>query len=135
MSDAIEMRVANGRYGRRLVASILGVSVLLCVVLGARHEAKVGHWRDRTGQLRHAVAVSATAVSDRPSVHRGSTAPDLEPCELAAARHAPASASVTAPWLATRIHVALVTITSAATNVVETTAVYRLAPKTSPPTA
>jgi len=135
MSDAIEMRLAKRRFSRRLVASMLGISLVLCMVLGARHEAQAGHWTDRTGQLRHAVALATTVVSDQPSAHRATTTPDLDPCELAAARHAPTSAEVAQPELALHIQVALVAITSTAANVVETRVVYRLAPKTSPPAA
>jgi hypothetical protein len=135
MSDAIEMRLAKGRFGRRFVASMLGVSIVLCAVLGARHEAQVGHWTDRTGQLRHAVTLATTVTSDRPSARRASSTPDLDPCELAAARHAPSSAEVARHELTVRVQVELIAITSSAANAVETRVLYRLAPKTSPPTA
>ena len=109
--------------------------LLACVALGARHESESDHWADRRGTLHHSIHSSCTNDGPDADMHRASGSADHDACELAAVTHAFASAAVAATpsarrpdrtiaWLAVRdgAHVAVA-------------ALYRFAPKTSPPAA
>jgi len=118
---------------RGVVASILGLWLLACVALGARHETETGHWADRQGNLHHAVRSSCTNEGPDADVHAATGRVDHDACELAAARHA-----VARPTLAVQPSVQppdrpFAWIAPSDDELVVITARYRFAPKTSPP--
>jgi hypothetical protein len=120
----------------RGVAAITALWFVVCGVLAMRHEASTAHVRDRAGGYVHAPTVNG---------HRGETAdlhgqdrPDAEAgdCALLTAAHQAASAQISAPvlvGLAAALRADPPLRLAAAASLA--TAVYRLAPKTSPPAA
>lgn len=120
---------------RVAVASLLSVWLLACVALGARHETEAGHWADRQGQLHHTIHSSCTNDGPDADMHRAAGRLDHDACELAAARHAFASAAVAAIPTARPPDRVVACRDGEVADLVVVAARYRFAPKTSPPTA
>ena len=124
------------RVAKRITA-IATALILLCVGLFARHhEGETAHAREHSGRVVHAHAVadhhgaSTSAhlhARDVHSAHAGE-------CSLLAIAHAPAL-HVAAPVVATPAASTTVLLAAAPSLVSSSTAAYRLAPKTSPPSA
>jgi hypothetical protein len=134
VSAAPASRSPRAARSRRAVAALAGLWLLVVGTLGLRHEAQVAHVVDpRTGELWHGSALVGThsgtdsdyhATRDRDS--------DSDACEICAALHQAATSP--SSW-----HVALPATAFVATQLatcahdVRSELVYRLAPKTSPP--
>ena len=120
----------------RVVAATTAVWLIVCGLLAARHEATVAHVRDGAGGYMHARGLTGHHQGNNSDIH-GQRNPDADAgeCALLTAFHQAASAHVTPP---------AVVATACATDVQDlvraaplraAAAVYRLAPKTSPPAA
>src|SRR5215470_5648682 len=118
----------------RVIAAVAAVWVVAFGLLALNHEATVAHVRNAAGVYVHGKALVGHHEGNDSDVH-GQRDPDADPgkCALLNTFHQPASADVTAP---------AVTTTACATHVWQidpnaisaiAVAVYRLAPKTSPP--
>jgi hypothetical protein len=120
----------------RVIAAATAVWFVVCGVLATRHEATVAHVRDAAGAYVHGKALAGHHTGHGSDIH-GQRHPDADAgeCALLNAFHQPASADVTAPAVITTAcathawHIAPNAISAVAV------AVYRLAPKTSPPAA
>lgn len=120
----------------RAIAAATALWLVLCGVLAARHEATVAHVRNAAGSYVHGKALAGHHAGHDSDIHR-QRHPDADAgeCALLTAFHQPASADVTAPAVVTTAcathvrHIAPVAAPAIAA------AVYRLAPKTSPPAA
>jgi len=119
-----------------VIAAATALWLVVCGVLAARHEATVAHVRDAAGSYVHGKALVGHHDGRSSDIHR-QRHPDADAgeCALLTAFHQPASADVTAPAVVTTAcathvrHIAPVAVPAIAA------AVYRLAPKTSPPAA
>lgn len=118
----------------RVVAAFTAVWLLVCGVLAGRHEATVAHVRNSAGAYVHGSALTGHHDGHHPDVHGRKPSADVGECALLTAFHQAVSAHVTP---------SAVVATARATHVqdvprvatVTAAAVYRLAPKTSPPAA
>jgi hypothetical protein len=120
----------------RVIAAATALWLVLCGVLAARHEASVAHVRDRAGSYVHGKALVGHHDGHNSDIHRQRN-PDADAgeCALLTAFHQPASADVTAPAVVTTACATHVRHLAPVAVPVIATAVYRLAPKTSPPAA
>jgi hypothetical protein len=118
----------------RVVAAFTAVWLVVCGVLAARHEATVTHVRDGAGGYVHGKALAGHHQGHDSDIHgqRHSDA-DAGECALLTAFHQAASADVTAPAVVTTARATHVQDLVSAAAPVVAAAVYRLAPKTSPP--
>ncbi|HEX3761361.1 MAG TPA: hypothetical protein VHW23_21845 [Kofleriaceae bacterium] len=120
----------------RVIAAATALWLVLCGILASHHEASVAHLRDAAGAYVHGKALAGHHDGHSSDIH-GQRHPDADAgeCALLTTYHQPASADVTAPAVLVTActtherHVVPVTILAIAA------AVYRLAPKTSPPAA
>jgi hypothetical protein len=113
---------------------VAGVWLLLSGVLGRSHEAQVAHVVDpHTGELHHATGLVGNHTGTHSDYHAASDRDsDTEACPIVAALHQAVDPSVAHPVALiapTQARALPITFTSAGS----VTAVYRLAPKTSPP--
>ncbi len=120
----------------RAVAAATALWLVLCGVLAARHEATVAHVRDATGGYVHGKALAGHHAGHDSDIH-GQRHPDADAgeCALLTAFHQPASADVTAPAVVTTACATHVRHIAPSACSAIAAAVYRLAPKTSPPAA
>jgi hypothetical protein len=122
------------RHVRRVSALVAAAWLILGVVLGARHEAEEAHAIDAQGEAVHASQLIGHHTGDQSDIHGvADTSSSNDPCAVITALHQACSARVHAPTVAVvAYHDAQATArtTSTAAHVA---AVYRLAPKTSPP--
>ncbi|TMQ02707.1 MAG: hypothetical protein E6J91_50525 [Deltaproteobacteria bacterium] len=125
---------SRGRHGG--LAAITAVWLVVSGVLAAHHEAVVGHVRDRSGAYLHAPTLVGHRAGGAADMHgeRKRTA-DVGDCALLTAFHQAASARVATPAVVTAARAIDVQVTAGAAIAAIATAVYRLAPKTSPPVA
>jgi hypothetical protein len=116
------------------VAAITALCFVVCGVLAMRHEASTAHVRDLAGGYAHARTLAGNHAGHDSDIH-GQRNPDGETgdCALLTTFHQAASAHIAAPALI--VAVATVTTDDLARHATApgATAVYRLAPKTSPP--
>jgi hypothetical protein len=120
----------------RGVAAITALWFVVCGILAMQHEASTAHVRNRDGGFVHAAALTGHHTGHDSDVH-GQRDPDADngDCALLTTFHQAASAHTGAP--------ALVAVSGSITTHaaplraagLRATAVYRLAPKTSPPAA
>jgi hypothetical protein len=108
----------------------------VCGVLAAHHEASVAHVRDAAGNYVHGTVLAAHHEGHSSDIH-GQRYPDVDvgKCALLSAFHQPASADVTAPAVVTTACATPVWHIGPDAVFAIAVAVYRLAPKTSPPAA
>jgi hypothetical protein len=120
----------------RVIAATTALWLVLCGVLAARHEATVAHVRDAVGSYVHGKALAGHHEGHNSDIH-GQRHPDADAgeCALLTAFHQPASADVTAPAVVTTARATHVRHITPAASFAIAAAVYRLAPKTSPPAA
>lgn len=120
----------------RAIAAATAVWFVLCGVLAARHEATVAHVRDAAGSYVHGKALAGHHDGRNCDIHN-QRHPDADAgeCALLTAFHQPASASVTAPAVVTTACTTQERPIGRAAFPAIAAAVYRLAPKTSPPAA
>ena len=133
---AVATRLRN--RATRALAACISLAFVAGGVLGARHEAQTAHVRDSRGVVVHASQLSECHAEAGPADFHRQAAPDLDEheraCAIALALHQAASDSVARPSVAIA-HAS--TDAPAATLPARDSAprgVYRLAPKTSPPT-
>jgi hypothetical protein len=118
----------------RVIAATTALWLIVSAVLAAHHEATVVHIRNAAGAYVHGQALAGHHQGPISDIH-GQRHPgaDAGECALLNAFHQPASADVTAPAVVTTacaIHVRHI-VPDADSAIAF--AVYRLAPKTSPP--
>jgi hypothetical protein len=105
-------------------------------VLAMRHEAAVGHVRDRAGAYIHAGAVVGHRAASNSHVHADHhPGGDTGDCALLTAFHQAVSGHVTSPPALTAARAIRVQACPDAATFAVAVAIYRLAPKTSPPVA
>jgi hypothetical protein len=135
MADAIELHQRKrASRARRSFAAVVGLWLVLAGALGTRHEAQVAHVVDpHTGELRHASALVHAHTGTDSDYHQVGGDSDNDTCAIATAIHQ--SVHVTAAPSIVIAPLALPGPAVASTIVAARSArVYRLAPKTSPPT-
>jgi hypothetical protein len=120
----------------RVIAATTALWLVLCGVLAARHEATVAHVRDAAGGYVHGKALAGHHDGHSSDIH-GQRHPDADAgeCALLTAFHQPASAGVTALAVVPTARATYVRPIAPAASFAIAAAVYRLAPKTSPPAA
>jgi hypothetical protein len=120
----------------RGVAAITALLFVVCGMLAAHHEASTAHVVDHAGSYVHARELVGHHTGDHSDIH-GQRDPDSDTgeCALLTTFHQAASAQLNAPVL----HLVAATVATApvppAACALDAIAVYRLAPKTSPPAA
>jgi len=128
-----ELRRAS--RARRALAVVVSFSFVLSVVLASHHEATATHVVDpHTGQLRHADAIDGNHTGTQSDYHAtGDGHSDNDLCALSAMLHQAARPSVGhAVALVSR---AVLQVPATPRGVAFTYAdIFRIAPKTSPPT-
>jgi hypothetical protein len=107
---------------------------VVCGMLAMRHEASTPHVRDRAGAFVHASALSGHHTGHHSDIH-GERVPgaDTGECALLTASHQSASADVSVPVVVAAVHVRGSHTSTQNDAPSVGSAVYRLAPKTSPP--
>jgi len=120
----------------RVIAAATALWLVLCGILASHHEATVAHVRDAAGGYAHGKALSGHHDGHNSDIH-GQRRPDADAgeCALLTTYHQPASADVTAPAVVTTACTTHEPQIASATLLAIAAAVYRLAPKTSPPAA
>jgi len=99
-----------------------------------RHEASTLHTRDRAGGFVHAYTLNGHHLGHRSDVH-GQHRPDADgdECAILTASHQAASAAIASLTLVAQVRTLRAPDAQRTTTLTAETAVYRLAPKTSPP--
>jgi hypothetical protein len=120
----------------RGVAAITALWFVVCGVLALQHEASTVHVRDRAGGYVHASMLTGHHAGSDSDIH-GQRDPEANTgdCALLIAFHQAASAHTGAPVLAAVSGALETHETPRRPSARGATAVYRLAPKTSPPAA
>jgi len=124
------------RIRSRSVAAITAWLFVACGLLAMRHEASTPHARNRAGGFVHAFTLAGHHTGHQSDIH-GQRDPDAHggDCALLTASHQAASAAIGSPVLSAQVRTLLVPGARHTTKFTAETAVYRLAPKTSPPVA
>jgi hypothetical protein len=125
---------SDRRRRRRVIAALTAVWLVLCGVLGARHEAEVRHCIDRNGNSVHAPKIVGAHSGTDSDVRATDGEADTDLCAIAATMHQSASAACTRPRLPCPREHHGATTHVAVRGTIAVRRVYRLAPKTSPPT-
>jgi hypothetical protein len=117
-----------------VVAAFTAVWLVVCGVLAGQHEASVIHVRDAAGGYVHGRALDGHHTGKQSDIH-GQRNPDGDTadCALLTAFHQAASARVTPPAVVTTARATDVQDAPRAATLAGAAAIYRLAPKTSPP--
>jgi hypothetical protein len=120
----------------RVIAAATALWFVACGVLAARHEATVAHVRDAAGSYVHGKALAGHHDGHNSDIH-GQRNPDADAgaCALLSTYHQPASADISAPAVVATACTTHERHIAPATFLTTAAAVYRLAPKTSPPVA
>lgn len=121
------------RHRHRVIAAITGVWLVLCGVLGARHEAEVRHCVDGNGNSVHAPKMVGAHTGTGSDLHATDGEPDLDVCAIATSMHQSASAACARPLRFSLHEHQLGATTDVMPAATVARHVYRLAPKTSPP--
>jgi len=110
--------------------------ILLCVgFLANRHEAEAAHVRERSGRVVHAQALAERhEVSTNAHLHGREVHAHLGECSLHAITHAPV-VHTTRFVVVTPVESTATLVASSASVVGGALDAYRIAPKTSPPSA
>jgi hypothetical protein len=118
----------------RSVAAITAWLFFACGLLAMRHEAATPHVRDRAGGFVHAAGLTGHHAGHHSDIH-GQRDPDAGTgeCAVLTASHQAASAEIAAPVIAFAVGASSAPEALHVLDVTTITAVYRLAPKTSPP--
>jgi hypothetical protein len=113
---------------------IIALLFVTCGLLARSHEASTVHARARTGVDIHASALTGHHSGPHADIH-GQRSPDArgEACALLTVLHQPASADVAARAIAAGVRSDRAHTGSRADVSRSVLAIYRLAPKTSPP--
>lgn len=118
----------------RGVAAITALWFVVCGVLAMQHEASTAHVRNRAGGFVHAAMLTGHHSGHDSDVH-GQRDPDADngDCALLTTFHQAASAHTSAPTLVAVSDTIAANDSPRRAVAARTAAVYRLAPKTSPP--
>ena len=120
----------------RAIAAFTAVWLVVCGILASHHEATVVHVSDGAGGYAHGKLLDdhGRHTGKQSDVH-GQRNPDgdADECALLTAFHQAASAQVSAPAVVTTARATHVQNAPRPATVAVVAAVYRLAPKTSPP--
>jgi hypothetical protein len=118
----------------RGVAAITALWFVVCGVLAMQHEASTAHVRNRAGGFVHAAMLTGHHTGHDSDIH-GQRDPDADngDCALLTTFHQASSAHTSAPALIAVADTITTHDTPRRAAVSRATAVYRLAPKTSPP--
>jgi hypothetical protein len=110
--------------------------ILLCVgFMANRHEAEVAHVREQSGRIVHAQqAAEHHEASTNAHLHGIESHKHAGDCSLLALAHE-RIAIASAPALAIPVESSAAFVPAAAHDIVVARATYRIAPKTSPPSA
>ena len=121
---------------RSRISAIVALLFVACGLLARSHEASTLHARERTGADVHASALTGQHSGHHADIH-GQRSPDArgEVCALLTVLHQPASADVAAPAIAEGVRTERAHTGSRMEASGSVLAIYRLAPKTSPPAA
>jgi hypothetical protein len=124
------------RAGARVLAAVTAAWLVVCGVLAAHHEATVRHVRSAAGGYAHGKVLAGHHTGRDSDIH-GQRNPDADAgdCALLTAFHQPATGGVAAPAVAVAVHAVHKAEPPRASAVIVAAALYRLAPKTSPPVA
>lgn len=124
----------QARLARRALATAIAAWFVVGVVLGARHEALVGHHVDaRTGVAIHAPGVVGEHTGDHSDVHRSrSIADDGGGCAIVAALHA-AACEARARGVVHAVDDVVIVAFAGVARTCSSANLLRFAPKTSPP--
>lgn len=117
----------------RAIALITSLWLVIGGVLGARHEARAAHFVDGHGVAFHGSRMAGEHTADHSDVHSRDAAPDHDACGITTALHKAAVHSF-APGLAVGERASVLAPRDHAVRLVATTQLFRIAPKTSPPT-
>jgi hypothetical protein len=117
-------------------SAIIALLFVACGLLARSHEASTLHARASTGVDVHASALTGQHSGHHADIH-GQRSPDArgEACAVLTVLHQPASADVAAPAIAADVRSEHAHASSRADVSRSVLAIYRLAPKTSPPAA
>jgi hypothetical protein len=120
----------------RGVAAITALWFVVCGVLAMQHEASTVHVRDRAGGFVHASTLTGHHAGNVSDIH-GQRDPEADTgdCALLTTFHQAASAHTSAPVMVAVSVAVTAHNTPRRATTSRATAVYRLAPKTSPPAA
>jgi hypothetical protein len=136
MSGAIRLQQPRAFRARRLVAAVTGLWLLAFGVLGARHESRVAHYADgQTGQVHHGWRSDCRNRTGQSHIHSAKAENDHGVCEIATVLHQAARPSASPPVVMPALATAGVELATAHAVGHTVDRVYRLAPKTSPPSA
>jgi hypothetical protein len=131
------MQVRRRPLVGRSAAAIIALWFVVCGVLAMQHEASTAHIRNRAGGFVHAAQLTGHHQTGHESDVHGQRDPDADngDCALLTAFHQAASAHTSAPALVAISATAATHDSPRRAAAARATAVYRLAPKTSPPAA
>jgi hypothetical protein len=120
----------------RGVAAITALWFVVCGALALQHEASTVHVRDRAGGYVHASMLTGHHAGSHSDIH-GQRDPEADTgdCALLTAFHQAASAHTSAPVMVAVSGTVATHDTPPRETDSRAIAVYRLAPKTSPPAA
>ena len=130
--DVASVRCPQMRF--RVIAAVTALWLVVGGVLVGHHEATVAHVRDAVGAYVHGQALVGHHDGRHSDIHgQRDAGSDAGPCALLSTFHQPASAEVAAPAVVTTA--CAISVWQSAPPAIATIAgaVYRLAPKTSPP--
>ena len=120
--------------GRRAIAIAACAWLVLAGLLGLRHEADVAHVVDGRGAFVHAVRAIGHRAARAEHLHERAAGDRGDDCSLAAALRQPGVTRAAIALVPARsVPRALAAPAARATTIAA--AIYRLAPKTSPPRA
>jgi hypothetical protein len=126
----------RSRAGARVIAAVTALWLVVGGVLAAHHEATVRHVRDAAGGYVHGAALAGHHTGHDSDIH-GQRNPDADTgdCALLTALHQPAAGAAGAPVVALAARTVRAAAPPHAVAFGSASALYRLAPKTSPPVA
>lgn len=136
MSGALQLQQQR-RRSARAIAALTAVWLVLGGALGARHAAEVAHVVDaRTGEVHDADRLVGAHTATQSDVHGTATHDaDGDACAIMAALHQAARPDTGAIAVITPRAETIRAAIWVLADTTPTRAVYRLAPKTSPPRA
>ena len=128
-------RATRGPHGRAAIAFAVSVVLVACSLLARWHEAEHAHVVDRAGDVVHAPLTDCHGHSTRTHVHSVPVdqARELGACALTTASLRHAAPTVEPLLLATGTLDLETIVTPIVDDVARSTALLRVAPKTSPP--
>ncbi|HEY4239787.1 MAG TPA: hypothetical protein VGM88_08225 [Kofleriaceae bacterium] len=119
-----------------MIAAVTGLWFVACLVLGARHEARVLHYEDAAGRHVHATAMLGEHTAAQSDIHAsGAPSRDHDACDILTGIRQAARASAPVNLVLAACETVAIEPTVDLDLAITGAALYRLAPKTSPPLA